>query len=314
MIIRYSNLLQLHFLFFLLSIQASAGTSGFELIEFQPGIYVHQGVHVEFDKDGHDDIANIGFIEGKSCLAIIDTGGSVTIANQFKNSIRTITDKPICYVINTHVHFDHVLGNHAFADADTCFVGHQGLKDELINSTGFFIKEYTKELGITDNGTDNTQLIILPDIQVEDKLELDLGNRMITITAYAPAHSHTDISIYDHNTDTLWLSDLLFVDRIPAVEGKLRSWVSLMQTIAAGNPGQVIPGHGRLDIAADEALATQQAYLETLVDETRQMISKGAFIEEAIKRVGSKQKANWLLHEQHHKRNVSNAFVELEWE
>src|SRR5450432_521465 len=52
---------------------------GFNLNEPKPGVFVHIGRQLPLDAPGHDDIANIGFIVGKKCVAVIDTGGSVGI-------------------------------------------------------------------------------------------------------------------------------------------------------------------------------------------------------------------------------------------
>ena len=89
--------------------------------EVAHGIFVHQGATLALDAPGHDDIANIGFVVGKRCVAVIDTGGSVRTGRALRESVVERTKVPICYVINTHVHVDHVLGNAAFkADKPAC--------------------------------------------------------------------------------------------------------------------------------------------------------------------------------------------------
>ena len=99
----------------------------FNLAEPQPGVYVHLGKNLPLDTPGHDDIANIGFIVGSGCVAVIDTGGSVQIGRELRDQILRRTSLPICYVIDTHVHVDHVLGNFAFTGDRPHFVGHAAL-------------------------------------------------------------------------------------------------------------------------------------------------------------------------------------------
>ena len=113
---------------------ADAGRAGATLAvdELAPGVYVHRGAQVSLDAPGHDDIANIGFIVGSRCVAVIDTGGSVRIGRALRAAVRRHTALPICYVINTHVHVDHVLGNWAFKDDRASFVGHAALAQAIV--------------------------------------------------------------------------------------------------------------------------------------------------------------------------------------
>ncbi len=289
---------------------SGVGGNNFNLTEVAPGIHVHSGVHVEFEHPQHDDIANTGFIIGDDCVAVIDTGGSTAIARQLQAALRTITDKPVCYVINTHVHFDHVLGNAVFKTGETRFVGHADLADAMHASREFFVREFGDDLGEFAN----PEGIVIPDLAVEDTLELDLGNRVLRLRAWPAAHSHTDISIVDTTTGTLWLSDLLFIERIPALDGSLKGWLQVIDQLAAQAFSTVIPGHGPVSRDWPGAMQAQKQYLEMLLQETRRMIAEGAFMENVVESVGAQEKLDWLLYEQHHKRNVTKAFTELEWE
>jgi len=76
----------------------------FSMNEIEPGVFVHAGQPLPLDLPGSDDIANIGFIVGAKCVAVIDTGGSVRIGRELRAALRSRTQTPICYVINTHVH------------------------------------------------------------------------------------------------------------------------------------------------------------------------------------------------------------------
>ncbi|NIQ14496.1 MAG: MBL fold metallo-hydrolase, partial [Candidatus Dadabacteria bacterium] len=53
----------------------------------------------------------------------------------------------VCYVINTHIHFDHVLGNKAFEHGETKFVGHKNLQEAIEANRGFFLQEFAGDLG-----------------------------------------------------------------------------------------------------------------------------------------------------------------------
>src|ERR1700744_760169 len=57
-------------------IGGTCAAGDFNLTHPAPGVFGHQGSQLSLGAPGHDDIANIGFIVGSSCVAVIDTGGS----------------------------------------------------------------------------------------------------------------------------------------------------------------------------------------------------------------------------------------------
>lgn len=282
----------------------------FNLKQVADGIYLHSGVHVEFTHPQHDDIANIGFIVGNKCIAVIDTGGSVAIGQELLISIREISNLPICYVINTHVHFDHILGNLAFSQESPMFVGHKQLSDAVEQNREFFLQQFNADLGPAPS----KESIIGPTLTVDKKMELDLGERIISLTAYPSAHSHTDLTVFDQQTKTLWTGDLVFRERMPSLDGKLTGWLAVLETLQNDAINLAIPGHGTTSSRWPQTYAAEEAYLSMLLNDTRIAISKGQFLEEAISSIGKEEKQDWLLHEQHHSRNVTKAFTELEWE
>lgn len=289
----------------------AAEISTLTVAEIAPGIFVHQGRHVSVEDAAHADIANIGFIVGERCVAVLDTGGSIRIGAALLATVRATTDKPVCHVINTHGHFDHVLGNAAFAGLpDINFVGHANLVANLAASTDLFLRQFAADLG--PNPT--ADQIVMPTSQVADREEIDLGGRVLELRAHPAAHTDSDVSVYDRETGTLWLADLLFMERIPALDGSLLGWIDVLDRLQGIAAGRVVPGHGPASAPWPDALLPQATYLKSLRDEVRAGIAAGSFMEDLIQTAGQQQKTKWLLHEYHHRRNVSRAFTELEWE
>jgi quinoprotein relay system zinc metallohydrolase 2 len=289
-----------------------AYTPPFNLEEVAPGNYVHLGKQVHFEDHDHDDIANIGFIVGDKCVAVIDTGGSVTVGEALRAAIHEKTKLPVCYVINTHVHPDHILGNVAFRDDKPVFVGSATLPPAVAANRDYFLKQFGKDLG-TDPKPDE---IIAPDklVKIGKPMELDLGGRKLLLTAYPPAHTTADLTVLDESTDTLWLGDLLFIERIPAVDGSVKGWLKVIDSLEKQKHKIVIPGHGPVTHDMQAALADEHRYLQTLVDGVRKVIAAGGTIEDAMDTVGAKEKLRWKLWDQHHRLNVSRTFTQLEWE
>ena len=75
-----------------------------------------------------------------------------------------------------------------------------------------------------------------------------------------------------------------------------------------------IPGHGTISHDWPRSYTAVRSYLTMLLNDTRVAIEYGQFLEEAVSSIGKEEKQEWLLHEQHHSRNVTRAFTELEWE
>ena len=282
----------------------------FALQQLAPGVFVHLGQQLALDAPGHDDIANIGFIVGQRCVAVIDTGGSMRIGRALHAAIRRRTPVPICYVINTHVHVDHVLGNAAFLQPRPKFVGHAALPAALARSREFFLQHYADDL---DQPPGAAQ-IIAPDITVGERLELDLGGRRLRLQAWPTAHTDCDLTVFDDRSGSLWTGDLLFRDRLPAVDGSVGGWLGVIDQLAGLHVARAIPGHGPVAADLAAALQPQRRYLRALLDGVRGELARGESMQHAIAHVANSEMPNWLLWDDTHARNVTRVYQQLEWE
>jgi quinoprotein relay system zinc metallohydrolase 2 len=282
----------------------------FNLTELAPGLYLHAGQPLSLDEPGHDDIANLGVVVGRRCVAVIDTGGSVRIGRALHAALRARTNLPVCYVINTHVHVDHVLGNAAFREDAAKFVGHAALASAIARSRAFFVKQYAADL---DPPASEDQ-IIAPDQAVTSDLRLDLGERVLELHAWPRAHTDCDLTVYDQRTSTLFTGDLVFVGRLPALDGSVKGWLAVLDEMSRQKAAWVVPGHGPPTRSLSEALRPERGYLEALLAGVRSELSRGKSMQDAIEQVGYPAKSEWLLFDQVHPRNVARAYQELEWE
>ena len=255
-------------------------------------------------------IANIGFIVGRRCVAVIDTGGSPAVGRSLREAVRQVTPLPVCYVVNTHVHPDHILGNAAFVAERAEFVGHAKLAAAMAARGRVYVSAAKRILGPHAGDPE----IVPPTRAVTESAILDLGDRALELRAWPTAHTDHDLTVFDERTGTLWLSDLLFIERIPVVDGSLRGWLRVLADLTRFTPRLVVPGHGNVTSDWPGASAPQERYLRTLLIETRAALRARKTLQEALETVGETGRERWLLFDAFHRRNVTAAFAELEWE
>lgn len=282
-----------------------------EVVEIAPGLFVAQGAMalVTPANDGH--IANLGFIVGKSGVAIIDTGGSLRTGLRLWASVRATTDLPIQFVINTHAHPDHMFGNAAFVETGAEFIAHQRFNAALAQRGPHYLAANLALLGEERFG--GTTLV--PSTRgVENVLVLDLGERKIRLEAHTTGHTDNDLIVVDETTRIAFLGDLLFVRHVPALDGSLRGWMKIMNMLRDQEFPQVVPGHGPASVAWPTALAPQMRYLNRLAEDLLSSIGNGASINEASRQAGLDERDAWALFDEFNMRNATTGFAELEWE
>jgi quinoprotein relay system zinc metallohydrolase 2 len=287
-----------------------AETAALPVTEIASGIFVHNGVQEDASAANEDAIANIGFIIGDQAVAVIDPGGSFSEGSALRAAIRVRTDQPIRYVILTHVHPDHIFGAAAFREDHPDFVGHAKLPGALAQRGDYYLRRLQGALGDGASGTE----IVPPTVLVADRLELDLGRRRLTVRAHGPAHTDNDLTIFDENTRTFWLADLLFVDRIPVIDGSLVGWLKQLDELTAISADRAVPGHGPVSVAWPAAAEPERRYLAAVARDTRAAIKAGIGIANAYQHVANSERGNWLLFDEYHPRNVTASYKELEWE
>ncbi|MGB8856171.1 MAG: MBL fold metallo-hydrolase, partial [Burkholderiales bacterium] len=192
-------------------VRATIEDDQWPLSEVAKGVFVHQAVVQESAAANQGDIANIGFIVGSKCVAVVDSGGSLVVGKKLRAAISRVTPLPVCYVINTHVHPDHIFGNAAFNADRPAFIGHAKLPLAMATRAQNYLNAIKRVLGEAADGI----VIVAPTQTLTDTLELDLGGRKLTLRAWRTAHTDNDVTVFDETSGTLWLSDLLFIGHTP---------------------------------------------------------------------------------------------------
>lgn len=278
--------------------------------EVAPGHFVHYGVHEMTAPSNLGAIANIGFVVGREAVAVIDTGGSPSVGAALLQSVRRVTDRPIRFVVNTHMHPDHLFGNGEFADDRTRFAGHWRLESGLRARSETYLARLQRQLG--DEELRRLELV-RTDIAVQSPATLDLGDRALELRAWPTAHTNNDLTVFDPATGAIWTGDLVVRTRMPALDGSLLGWIEVLSQLRQQPAAMIIPGHGAVARSWEAAQGDLDRYLRQLEADVREVIAGFGTIGDAIEIAVPQERERWRLFEEYHGRNVTAAFAELEW-
>jgi quinoprotein relay system zinc metallohydrolase 2 len=275
-----------------------------------PGVYLLPGRHAVWDA-AHPEVANTGFVLGERCAAVIDSGGSPAHGRELLAALRSVSALPVCYLINTHVHPDHVMGNGAFAEANggrpPQVVGHLKLAAALAARAPYYLRALQRE-----GAPEVPQRIAPPTLAVAERMELDLGGRSLLLRAWPTAHTDADLTVLDSASGTLWLGDLAFDGHLPVLDGRLVSWLQVLDALGReAGVRRAVPGHGRVMVDWPGALQPTAQYLRGLQSEVEAALGKGLSLTETLE--ATRLPGQWLLAEDFHRRNLTTAYAELEW-
>ena len=165
---------------------AAAATSGLgadraaplPVREIVEGVFVYEAPYALASPRNTGAIANAGFIVGRDGVAVIDTQATYLAGRRLLAAVEAQTALPVRYVVNTHFHPDHVLGNAAFARDGVTFVGHENLPEALRSRKEQYLAATKALVGAEAfAGTE----IVFPTMPVRGRLELDLGNRRLIL-------------------------------------------------------------------------------------------------------------------------------------
>lgn len=259
-----------------------------------------------------------GFIVGEKGVLVIETLLSKRLYDQLFKIIRSVTDKPIVYAINTSDHGDHCFGNYLLPK-ETIIIQNEFCKENLSknydNIKQFMIMLFGKGRGIEESVYRPADITIA----INQTMKIDMGKgNIVDVINVGTAQSPADLFVYlkSPSGNVLWAGNP-FIAESPTIpwlfDGYFLEPVNNLNKIynMIGDKDIVVPGHGRITNKAGIKYTID--YVEALKTNVENAVKKGLTLEETKTAVKMKkfdkgyELFNWL----HFNFNVPNAYKDI---
>lgn len=257
------------------------GNRGFDVEKLADGVYAV----VRREPAGLAVHANNLVVVNSDHVVVVDTSQSTSLTRDVIAAIRALTPLPVRFVVNTHWHDDHYIGNQAYRDAFPAvkFIGHAVILEELpadgannrrqmVEAIPPMVARLRDLVARKKNmaGADMTDEertayesdiewaeryvrevpavpLITPDIPVRDRYVLDAGGRTIEIESFGPGHSQADLVVRLPKEHIVAAGDLvIWPIPLAGLKSSIRNWPAALERIVALKPAVIVPGHGPL--------------------------------------------------------------------
>lgn len=232
------------------AVQAQEGNVSFKSTELKPGLYMLEG-------EGGFTGGNLGLLTGDDGIILIDDGLE-PLADKMLDAVQGITGEPVDFVINTHVHGDHVGGNAKLHEHGARVIAHDNVRTRMAAS--------------------NAAGDAMPELTFSDQVSFYLNGHRARVTHVEHAHTDGDSIIHFRDANVLHTGDTMFNGLFPFIDldsgGSVDGYIAAQTRIIdmVNDDTRIIPGHGPLAsrddlIAARDMLADAKARVGKLVDD-----------------------------------------------
>ena len=282
-----------------------------KLVPVAPDIYAIVGPLSNRSPENLGNNATFGFVVTQAGVLLIDSGGSNKGAQAIHEVIKSVTDAPIKYVINTGGQDHRWFGNDYFARLGATVISSRAARADhearLVDQIG----RLTALIG--DDQFQGTREKYA-DILFDSEYQLDFGGVRFHIEHAGQAHTPGDAFVWIADRSVMFSGDIVYVERMLGIgdQSNSRSWVEVFKKMESFQPEHLVPGHGN---PVPLAIARRDSY-QYLVDLRTRV---GDFLEEGgdaseISQVDMSSYEYLFNYDTLSGRNALKVFTELEWE
>lgn len=220
---------------------------------------------------GEDGDSNNGFIVCDDCCIVVDTATYPDQTQKDLEIMRTVTENPTKFLINTHFHGDHTFGNMYFSD----IIAHKDCYRKLKEATPSYLKRIEED--IEDKHRFEGFTITLPTIVFARELSL-MTVPEIVITHYG-GHTRGSAAVYIPEEKVMFSGDLLFEGSHPYLgDADIRQWITALKDLLHLDIATIVPGHGQ--VCDKREIKAHIEYLETFYNNLKEL--KESYTKEEI--------------------------------
>jgi len=275
--------------------------------EVSSDIYCFFGLPEVMDKHNNGNMSNSCFVTFKTSYLVIDSGPTYQYATQAYKAMQKIKNLPLSYVIDTHIHDDHWLGNGYYKELGAEIVGPDSFKELSKSDTTRMQKRISPEAFL---GTKQE----FPTTYVKEKLILKIDDEKVFIQSVNnKAHTSNDLYVYIPSKSVVFAGDIVFNERLPSLrDGNINGWIKALESLKKMDVKYIIGGHGEL--VTKKSLDYTYEYLLKMKEQISTLLEEGAEIDDVVNMVVMPEYKNDPFYDSTHRQNVEASYRILEWE
>ncbi len=262
-------------------------------------------------KENLGNNATFGFVVTNEGVVLIDSGGSLKGAKALHKIIKSVTNKPIRYVINSGGQDHRWFGNDYFSSLGAKIISSEAAKQDHKQRLG---SQWTRaETLIGKAGMKGTKEKYA-DITFKDDYQFMLGKTKFEIYFRGQAHTPGDAFIWLPQSKVMFTGDIVYTERMLGIgeQSNSKSWLHVFNSMAGFKPKHLVPGHGS-PTTLDKAIKDTGNYLSFLRNSILLFIESGGGAHD-ISRINQTRFKYLKNYESLKGRNALKVYTEIEWE
>jgi cyclase len=240
---------------------------------------VAEGVYYATGGSGSNNVV----IVNDQDVVLVDDGTTPAAARAFLEDIKTITSKPVRYVVNTHFHYDHTDGNSVFGP-EVQIIAHEYVRTAILTFDVLRREPFQTSQAQMPADVRATIIPTAPNVTYTSKLTLHRGSREIQLLFLGRGHTAGDTVVFLPRERIVCTGDLMESRLAYMGDAYFDEWVATLGALKNLDFDLVLPGHG--SPFSDKGLITAfQSYLTDITKKVADLRAQGASPEEAARRV-----------------------------